>query len=60
MYSENIRHYKNVFISKEVGGKMKEIILVVVLVIFFYLGYLLMKKMDKRRQEKVEKDIDAR
>lgn len=39
---------------------MKEIILVVVLVVFVYLGYLLMKNMDKKRQEKVEKDIDAR
>jgi len=39
---------------------MKEIILVVALVVFVYLGYLLMKNMDKKRQEKVEKDIDAR
>ena len=45
---------------KKVGTKMKEIILVIVLVVFFCLGYLLMRKMDKKRQEKVEKDIDAR
>ena len=46
--------------QKELGGRMKEILLIVVLVTFFYMGYLLMKKMDKKRQEKVEKDIDAR